>query len=234
MMVYPSARPCFEVPVSPDLCPGPHLGPLSAQSLFARNGCYPQRGGVPRHLEGRYPSFLAHNGSCARPYPSRLLRSSLVSGSLQVAASPCWEMALPDVSSAYPSLDAWTYPPAARAVHVPISSRPASAFPTSQHVGRRLRIPAQSSFVRIRISGSLSFVIFRPPSLLATLTAPTIAAQCPPGGCGFYVRAEHVSLPSHASDMLAVRTGQLTAGDSHPIKYAALSAAPASSAISCG
>ena len=52
--------------------------------------------------------------------------SALYSGSLQVAASPCWEMALPDVISAYLSLDSWTCIPAARAVHLPISSRPAS------------------------------------------------------------------------------------------------------------
>jgi len=33
---------------------------------------------------------------------------SLADGSLQVVASPCWEMALPDVISARLSLDAWT------------------------------------------------------------------------------------------------------------------------------
>jgi hypothetical protein len=31
----------------------------------------------------------------------------------------------------------------------------------------------------------------------------------------FYTRAEHASLPSHASGMLAVRIGQLTAKDFH-------------------
>ena len=35
----------------------------------------------------------------------------LVGGSLQVAASPCWEMALPDVISADLSLGAWTPTP---------------------------------------------------------------------------------------------------------------------------
>jgi hypothetical protein len=46
------------------------------------------------------------------------------------------------------------------------------------------------------------------------------------GGCDFYVRASHGSLPHRAPDMLVVRTGQLTTGDSHPLKLAALSAAP--------
>jgi hypothetical protein len=37
------------------------------------------------------------------------------------------------------------------------------------------------------------------------------------GSCDFYIRAPCVSLPSRTSDMLAVRIGQLTAGDFHPI-----------------
>jgi len=37
-----------------------------------------------------------------------------------------------------------------------------------------------------------------------------------------------MSLPSYASDLLVVRTGQLTTGDFHPIRLAALSAAPPS------
>jgi len=45
-------------------------------------------------------------------------------------------------------------------------------------------------------------------------------------GCDFYVRASHDSLPHRAPGILVVRTGQLTTGDSHPLKLAALSAAP--------
>ena len=37
------------------------------------------------------------------------------------------------------------------------------------------------------------------------------------GSCDFYFRAPCGSLPSRTSDMLAVRFGQLTAGDLHPI-----------------
>ena len=46
------------------------------------------------------------------------------------------------------------------------------------------------------------------------------------GGCDFSIRAPHGSLPPRAPNMLVVRTGQLTTGDFHPIKIAALSAAP--------
>jgi hypothetical protein len=45
------------------------------------------------------------------------------------------------------------------------------------------------------------------------------------GSCDFYTRASHDSLPYHAPDMLNVRTGQLTFGDFHPTRSAALPAA---------
>jgi hypothetical protein len=53
----------------------------------------------------------------------------------------------------------------------------------------------------------------------------------PLGGRGVYVRAECLWLPSCTSDMLAVRLGQLTARDFHPIRLAALSAAPSSNPL---
>jgi hypothetical protein len=62
--------------------------------------------------------------------------------------------------------------------------------------------------------------------LFATQISPTAAALPLQGSRDFSVRAEHVSLPSHASDMLAVRTRQLTAEDLHLIRLTALSAAP--------
>ena len=51
--------------------------------------------------------------------------------SLQVAASPCWAMAFPDVISARLSQDAWAMIPAGRQVRMPVSSPTSSAFPTS-------------------------------------------------------------------------------------------------------
>src|SRR6266478_2444879 len=67
--------------------------------------------------------------------------------------------------------------------------------------------------------------MFKPPSLLAIQVIPT-ATVFPLGSHGVYIRAEHVSLPSHVPDMLSVRNEQLTEGDSHPISLTALSAAP--------
>ncbi len=61
------------------------------------------------------------------------------------------------------------------------------------------------------------FIMFGPPSLLAIQVVPT-SEDNPQGGHGFYVRAEHTPLPTHASDMLALRTGQLRARGLSPRK----------------
>jgi hypothetical protein len=83
------------------------------------------------HLGEHYPSFKAHMGSCAGPRPSHLPRFPSVSGSLQVVASPCWEMVLPGVISENLSLDAWTYTPVVSLVLIPVTSQRASAFAAS-------------------------------------------------------------------------------------------------------
>jgi len=59
-----------------------------------------RQGDLSRHLRGRYSSVIAPTGSCARPRSSPRLGGPSVVGSLQVVASPCWTMALPDIISA--------------------------------------------------------------------------------------------------------------------------------------
>jgi len=68
--------------------------------------------------------------------------------------------------------------------------------------------------------------MFKPLGLLTTQVAPTAALTSRLGSRDFYIRASHGSLPYRAPDMLVVRIGQLTTGDFHPIRLAALSAAP--------
>ena len=82
--------------------------------------------------------------------------ATLVSGSLQVAARPCWVMALPDVISADLSPDAWTPTPAAPMVHLLVSSHGTSAFPTLGP-GRRSAMSHTATSVWTRISGLQSF-----------------------------------------------------------------------------
>jgi hypothetical protein len=56
---------------------GPVPEPPSAQSRFARLGCYLRRRDVTRLVRGRYPSFLARTGSRVGPKSSCRLRLSL-------------------------------------------------------------------------------------------------------------------------------------------------------------
>ena len=64
-------------------------------------GVTPSQGVLREHLGRRYASVVAPTGSCARPFPSPRLETLPLAGrSLQVVASPCWEMALPNVISA--------------------------------------------------------------------------------------------------------------------------------------
>jgi hypothetical protein len=101
----------------------------SAQSPFARARCDLARHDVTHHVRRHYPTFIAPTGSCASPPPSSCLGRTLNTRSVQVAVSPCWEKDLPAVVSAPLSLRAWPPTPAARVVHLPVSSHTTAAFP---------------------------------------------------------------------------------------------------------
>ena len=108
------------------------------------------------HVGGSYPSFIAHTDSCARPKPSYRLSCTLYDRSLQVATSPCWELALPGVISANLSLDAWPPTPAVPMVHVPVSSHRTSAFPPLGQ-GRHLATSRTTTSARSSISELQTF-----------------------------------------------------------------------------
>jgi hypothetical protein len=185
---------------------------------------------VTHHVGGYDPTFLAPTGSCASPSPSLCLGRTLNTRSVQVAVSPCWKKDLPDVISAYLSLRAWTPTPAARGVHLPVSSSTTSAFP-SFGPGRRSAKPVQrfqyGALLEAAVISSCSGPqVCSPPRSLLPLRLT------PHGSRDFSIRASRRLLPSHAPDMLAVRIGQLTAEDFHLIRYAALSAAPRTLALS--
>src|SRR5437870_5469567 len=62
---------------------------------------------------------LGHSRSARKLW---VMISTYTRWSLQVAASPCWEMVFPDVISASLSQDAWAMIPAGRWVRMPVSS----------------------------------------------------------------------------------------------------------------
>jgi hypothetical protein len=68
------------------------------------------------------------------------------------------------------------------------------------------------------------FFMFRPPSLLASPIVPTAATHRRRAAEALNIRAEHASLPPHASDLLTIRTqaidgvGTCTPRDSQPCR----------------
>jgi hypothetical protein len=146
--------------------------------------------------------------------------------SLQVATSPCCGRDHPDVISANPSLGAWA----------PVTAVPWSASacfflhviglpPYTIEVGFPL-VPVETISRRIAFSGLQPFLYVQAPKFARL---PDRSYRCDlssQGSRGFYVRAEHASLPPHASDMLTTRPGNWWCGDLHPTRFAALSAAP--------
>ena len=110
--------------------------------------------------------------SSTLPLP-RVLPSD--SGSVQVAVSPCWEEDLPDVISAHLSLRAWTPTPAARVVHLPVSSPTTAAFPPFGP-GRRSTMSVQRLQYGALFEAAVIRCMFRPAGLLATPVAPTATA----------------------------------------------------------
>jgi len=96
-----------------------------------------------------------------------------VSRSLQVAVSPCWEMALPDAISAGLSVRVWAPTPVAPRVQCPVSSPGTLAFPAFEP-GRRITNPQQPLQLGSRFRSCSHSLMFRPARLLATPVAPTL------------------------------------------------------------
>ena len=93
-------------------------------------------------------------------------------------------------------------------------------------MGRLSHNVPHSDFSTGALSRLQSFLYVQAPRFARHSGRSHLSLNLTESGCDFYVRAPHGSLPHRAPDMLVVRTGQLTTGDSHPLKLAALSAAP--------
>jgi hypothetical protein len=176
---------------------------------YAHRRCYLGWGDLSHHLRGRYPSFIALTGSCARPNPSRRLRSMPWSAGLcRLLSAPAGRWPFPTLSpqvspqvpEPLPRRSPWCtcsflptgHRPSPRCNWVGIPPRPYSDFSTDPHFGAvAIRLPSGPR------------VCSRPRSL---------PPQCHAlGGHRFYIRASHGLLPPRTADMLAVRTEQLTA-----------------------
>lgn len=140
-----------------------------------------------RHLRGRYSSFLAPTGSCARPPTSACLWLSLV----QTVFAGCRQSLLAGGPSRHypctPCVGAWTHTPpllmGALALFFPISIGLASGKTCSA----KRNYPCDAISTGAVLSGLQSFAIFR---LLRSL-GPRIAPTAPPCGDGQLGRVHH-------------------------------------------
>ena len=140
-----------------------------------------------------------------------------------------WDV--PDVISANLSLDAWTPTPAALVVHVPVSSHKTSAFPTLG-TGRRSASPCQATLRQvpnfgaavIRFASGLQICL--PPRSLPPMQLD--AAWQP-----WLLRPSPVEVVTSLHVGYASRPNRATDGRGlSPPRFAALSAAPPTSAFS--
>ena len=144
------------------------------------------------HVSRRYPAFVAPTGSCARPNPShRLWLLPRVAESLQVAASPCWELGPSRRYLRNPCPGAWTRTP-----QCPFGALtrffPKGIGLTSVGTGSAHQTHPQCNFNDGRISGLQSFANVQAPILARP---PDCTHRCgfnPQGGRAVYTT--HISV----------------------------------------
>jgi len=158
-------RPIFNGSDYPGPESGAGQGPPGAQSPFAHNRRYLLWHDALRHVRGHYPSFIAHTGSCARPNPSRRLRFNYYDGSLQVVASPCWKMALPDIISAILAQVLGPLPRSVLQVLLLASSLETTASPQTSQVRHTENTPCNATSTGLCFSGLQSFTNVQAPTL---------------------------------------------------------------------
>jgi hypothetical protein len=129
----------------------------------------------------RYYGLMRQTSTLSSP-----THCGLAGESLQVAACPCWEEALPDVLSSIAVEVLGPVPRRASAVPLPVSSRRTSASPYVQEV-RRAETPVMiATSMTNRFRGCSHAVMFRLPHLLDPQVAPTAEAQSPLGSRAVY------------------------------------------------
>ena len=160
---------------------------------------------VPRGplLQKRYLPSLLLRPHVPVPKPLTNFAFTLAGQSLQLGPPTAGLQDLPDVTSAIPSLDAWTLTPAASGVRLPVSSPKASAFPKTAD-GSALSINPCYDFRTDRISELQSFLYVQ-ASRFASHPGRTHRCLFRHGSRDIYFRAPYGLLPPHTSDMLAVR-----------------------------
>jgi len=177
-------------------------------------------------LHWSYPMFVVTTGLCARPII--FVRLCLIGFALTIFAGCCKPLLIIAPSQRYLCKSFF-------GCLTPYSGVFWSAF--SHFFLQNFGLPPramESAWHNIRTATSVRdafrncrySLLFKPPNLLATLVART-AILTHTASSDFYIRAEHESLPSHASDMLIVWMRNSQCKDFHFARFTALLAAPA-------
>ena len=119
--------------------------PPRAQSPFARWRRYLHRRDVHAPRQRALPLLLRSYGLMRQTKTLPSYSITLLGGSLQVVASPCWEMVLPDVISAILAQVPGPLPRDASLVPLSVSSQRVPASPPLHQV-RRIQQPPQCHF----------------------------------------------------------------------------------------
>ena len=129
--------------------------------------------------------------------------------------SPCWELALPDVSSTVCVEALGPIPRRVRPVHLPVSSRTASASPHEGQV-RHAKYPLHYNFSQGSVfRGCSHSLMFRLLNLLDLQVVPT-AGICQ-GSQAFYTTQDLRRYRTQVVASLRTRLGQLVRRDFHPL-----------------
>jgi hypothetical protein len=159
-------------------------------------GVTPPRGVGPRPRPA-FPGPHRSYGLMRQPSPlARPTHDGLVRQSLQVAACPCWEEALPDGISSISVEVLGPVPRRASSVLLPVSSRRAAASPHVQQV-RRAETPAMlATSMTHQCRGCSHSLLFRLPHLQGPQVAPTVEAQRLLGSRAVYATQRTGGYPS--------------------------------------
>lgn len=165
--------------------------------------------------EGVTPPFSLLRAHAPDQDPPRASASALRARSLQVAASPCWEMALPDIISATLAQALGPIPRRAPRLHLSASSPRTPASPHGKRV-RRTDLPPHSSF-----HGEPYFeaAVIRLPSGSYARSASRLLRPRPntPGRQAFHTTHRPGRHRTRDVASLHVRHGQLTWLDFHQL-----------------
>ena len=159
-------RPVFNGLVYPGTVSRSSQGPPRAQSPFARSRCYLFRRNVACITsEGVTPPSSLLRTHAPDQNPPAHFDSTYKAGSLQVVASPCWEMVLPDVISAILAQVPGPLPRDASLVPLSVSSQRVTASP-ALHKVRHIRANRRNATsTTTPFSGRQSFRYVQAPML---------------------------------------------------------------------